>query len=195
MSGVWDGVTGHHTSFSDTKKVIDYFAGLGIDAGKLCIETPFYALAFKMKEMNPMQIVGAPCEMYRASSGIVTERDLKEFEMPARSGYRLEKDGARWQKIMDFDDSGKGWHLAHDEEAGAAYAYNDEENSNYYKWFLTYEDHWTLQKKLDYIHDAGVGGIIIWEVDQDTQDYAFMNQIANNLLSCIDYKNETKYIR
>lgn len=56
------------------------------------------------------------------------------------------------------------------------------EDSNYYKWFLTYEDHWTLQKKLDYIHDAGVGGIIIWEVDQDTQDYAFMNQIADNLI-------------
>lgn len=55
-------------------------------------------------------------------------------EMQARSGYRLEKDGARWQK------------------------------------------------KLDYIHDAGVGGIIIWEVDQDTQDYAFMNQIADNLI-------------
>lgn len=134
MSGVWDGVTGHQTSFSDTKKVVDYFAGLGIDAGKLCIGTPFYALAFKMKEMNPMQIVGVPCETYRASSGIVTERDLKEFEMQARSGYRLEKDGARWQK------------------------------------------------KLDYIHDAGVGGIIIWEVDQDTQDYAFMNQIADNLI-------------
>ena len=72
MSGVWDGVTGHHTSFSDTKKVVDYFAGLGIDVGKLCIGTPFYALAFKMKEMNPMQVVGVPCEMYRASSGIVT---------------------------------------------------------------------------------------------------------------------------
>ena len=56
------------------------------------------------------------------------------------------------------------------------------EDSNYYKWFLTYEDHWTLQKKLYYIHDAGVGGIIIWEVDQDTQDYAFMNQIADNLI-------------
>lgn len=41
-------------------------AGLGIDAGKLCIGTPFYALAFKMKEMNPVQVVGAPCETYRA---------------------------------------------------------------------------------------------------------------------------------
>lgn len=182
MSGVWDGVTGHHTSFSDTKKVVDYFAGLGIDAGKLCIGTPFYALAFKMKEMNPMQVVGAPCEMYRASSGIVTERDLKEFEAQASSGYRLEKDGARWQKDMDFDDGGKGWHLVYDKEAGAAYAYNDEVDSKYYKWFLSYEDHLTLQKKLDYINDTGVGGIIIWEVDQDTQDYAFMNQIADQLL-------------
>lgn len=154
----------------------------GIDAGKLCIGTPFYALVFKMKEMNPMQVVGAPCETYRASSGIVTERDLKEFEAQASSGYRLEKDGPRWQKDMDFDDGGKGWHLVYDKEAGAAYAYNDEVDSKYYKWFLSYENHLTLQKKLDYINDTGVGGIIIWEVDQDTQDYAFMNQIADHLL-------------
>ena len=120
--------------------------------------------------------------MYRASSGIVTERDLKEFEAQASSGYRLEKDGARWQKDRDFDDGGKGWHLVYDKKAGAAYAYNDEVDSKYYKWFLSYEDHLTLQKKLDYINDTGVGGIIIWEVDQDTQDYAFMNQIADQLL-------------
>ena len=69
-----------------------------------------------------------------------------------------------------------------DHDEGCPILETAKEDSNYYKWFLTYEDHWTLQKKLDYIHDAGVGGIIIWEVDQDTQDYAFMNQITDNLI-------------
>lgn len=182
MSGVWDGVTGHHTSFVDTKKVVDYFAELGIPAEKLCIGTPFYALSFPMKEMDPKQIVGAPCDTYRASSVPVTERDLKAFEEEARSGYTLKKDGACWKMDESFDEGGKGWHFAHDDEVGAVYAYNDDDASKYYKWFLTYEDHLTLQKKLDYINEANIGGIIIWEVDQDTEDYAFMNQMADNLI-------------
>ena len=135
-----------------------------------------------MKELDPEQTIGVPCEKRRASSVPVTERDLKAFEEVARSGYTLRKDGACWKMDKSFDQGGKGWHFAHDDEAGAVYAYNDDEASGQYKWWLSYEDHLTLQKKLDYINVANIGGIIIWEVDQDTEDYAFMNQMADNLI-------------
>lgn len=182
MSGVWDGVTGHQTSFRDTKKTVDYFALLGIPADKLCIGTPLYALSFVIKELNPEQIVGTPCENYRATTNVVTERECKRFEEEASSGYTCKKEGCRWIKDSDFDKGEVGWHFTRDDAEGAVYLYNDDEKSQYYKWFLTYEDHLSLQTKLDYIKESGVGGIIIWECDQDTEDYAFMTQMADNLI-------------
>src|SRR5699024_10779371 len=43
LAGVWDGVTGHASSFQGTKKTADYMTALGIPEEKLCIGSPLYA--------------------------------------------------------------------------------------------------------------------------------------------------------
>lgn len=183
MSGVWDGKTGHATGFRDTIKAVDYFASIGVPTSKLCIGSPLYAIAYLLKgTVAKENVVGAPCETRRATDTPVTERECKAYEAQAVSGYIVKKDGCRWVKAEKFDKGGSGWHLAHDDEAGATYMYNDDENSPYYKWYLTYEDRLSLQEKLDYVNHTDVAGVIIWECDQDTEDYAMLTQMAENLL-------------
>lgn len=182
LAGVWDGVTGHASSFQGTKKTADYMTALGIPEEKLCIGSPLYAISFLMNKMNPAQIVGAPSATHRATNQEVAETQCHAFASEAVSGYTLKKEGVRWVKASDFSREGCGWHLAHDDKEGATYLYHDDENSPYYKWFLTWEDALSLQEKLDYINNTNLAGVIIWECSQDTADYALITQMAENLL-------------
>ena len=72
--------------------------------------------------------------------------------------------------------------MGYDEDKGGAYLFNDDESSEYYKWFLSYESHDTLQAKLDYINENGLAGIIVWESSEDTIDHEFIRQMADNLI-------------
>lgn len=180
--GVWDGATGHASGFQGTKKAVDYLTALDIPESKLCIGSPLYAISFLMNEMNHDKIIGAPAATHRATDKEVAETECRLFESQAVSGYTLKKEDVRWVKDQDFDKKGCGWHFAHDDEEGAAYLYNDDENSPYYKWFLSYEDQLSLQAKLDYINHSDLKGIIIWECSQDTADFSLITQMAENLL-------------
>ena len=84
--------------------------------------------------------------------------------------------------VIVIDNGGKGWHMEYDTKKEAAYLYNDDETSPYYKWFLSYENHLSLQAKLDYINSSGISGIIVWESSQDTPDHAYISQMGDNLL-------------
>jgi GH18 family chitinase len=60
--------------------------------------------------------------------------------------------------------------------------WNDDENSPYYLWYISYENALTLQDKLDFIHERGIAGLIVWECANDTYDHIFITQMADNLL-------------
>lgn len=182
LCGVWDGITGHASSFHGTKMAVDYLKEHGVPEKKLCIGTPLYAISFLMKEMNPEQVIGVPAETHRATYDEVAQAECCEFEADTVSGYTLVKEGVQWKKDEEFDEGKRGWHQVHDDVEGGTYMYNDDENSPYYKWFLTYEDQLSLQAKLDYINSTDLAGIIIWECSQDTEEYDLMTQMAENLL-------------
>jgi GH18 family chitinase len=148
-----------------TKAAADYMVSLGIPKEKLCIGSPLYAMPFVTKEPVSTQAVGIPCESYRASSQPVTNIDCVQFQSEVQS-----------------DSAKPGWHQGYDEAEGAAYLYNNDATSPYYKWFLSYEDVSSLQKKLDYINQSDLAGVIVWECSQDTDDYVLISQMAQNLL-------------
>lgn len=165
LAGVWDGVTGHASSFKGTKAAADYMISLGIPEEKLCIGSPLYAMAFVTKEPVFTQAMGIPCESYRACSQPITSTDCIHFQSEAQP-----------------DSEKPGWHQGYDKAEGAAYLYNNDASSPYYKWFLSYEDTTSLQQKLDYINRSDLAGVIIWECSQDTDDYVLISQMAQNLL-------------
>ena len=81
-----------------------------------------------------------------------------------------------------FDKGGTGWHYDYESKNGAAFMYNDDEGSPYYLWFISYENPLSLQEKLDYIKEKGIGGIIVWECSHDTPDYRMLNLMGTYLL-------------
>jgi len=109
--------------------------------------------------------------------------EIEQFEKEAVSGYtvKYEKDG-RAVKDKDFDKGGVGWHFYFDEKAGASYMVNDDPESPYYKYYLSYESPLSLQAKLDFAHKYKMAGIIVWEVSADDEKYPMIRQMDDNLI-------------
>lgn len=182
LAGIWDGVTGEASSRNGAKAAVVYFKDLDISLNKLCIGSPLYATTYLLKDVHSEQVLGAPCESYKPNSTDLDETIMQSFVAEAVSGYTLELEDGKYVMGDTFDNGGTGWHLAYNEKRGSAYMYNDDESSPYYKWFLSYENEYSLQEKLDYINSANLAGIIVWETSQDTHDHKFISQMADNLL-------------
>ena len=184
LAGVWDGRTGHSSSALHAKAGAMYFKTLGVPLEKLCVGTPLYAMVMRMTELPAASsaTVGASVEPQKPTLDSVTEEDLKALIAEAASGYAISRDGVRYVMGESFDSGKTGWHCLYDERSGAPWMYNDDPQSPYYLWFLSYENQLSLQEKLDYINEKSLGGIIIWESSEDTSDHAFLAQMRGNLL-------------
>ena len=181
LAAPWDGVTGHASSVQSTKAAAAYFEALGISPEKLCIGSPLYGSSFRMKE-SVADVLGAASEGERPAREELNQARLREFEAQAVSGYDLRQEEGRWRMGERFNRGGCGWHCAYDARSGGAYLYNDDGASPYYRWFVSYENPLSLQEKLDYVREARLGGIIVWEVSQDMADYQMISQMGSRLI-------------
>ncbi len=184
LAGVWDATTGHASSAWSAKSAASYFKGLGIELDKVCIGSPMYATALVMKEIPASgNVLGAAIEDYKPNETEIDETQMRAFEEEALSGFTVKQDGKTWVMGDSFEEEGTGWHFAYDEKKNACYMYNDCEDSPYYKWYISYENHLSLQAKLDYINEKDLAGIIVWECSEDTYDHEFISQMADNLIT------------
>ena len=184
MAGAWDGITGHCTSLTAVKGIYNYFATREIPLEKVNMGTIMSATCFYIKDdLNLSHLVGVPIDTSKTfPGGLVTMDQLKKFESQAVSGYKVEYDKeGRAIKGEEFDKGGVGWHFYFDEKAGASYMVNDDPESEYYKWYLSYESPLSLQAKLDFAHKYKMAGIIVWEVSQDDAGYPMIHQMDENL--------------
>lgn len=182
LAGVWDNRTGHASSVTDAVGAFTYLKNKGVDPNKINIGTPFYSTVFIMNgAMSGGRVVGAPIMNTSISGDRFTQKELRNFEEEAVSGYTTKiVDG---KVVMDepFNKGGTGWHFAYDETKGASYMYNDDKNSAYYMYYFSYESPISLQAKVDAIDKNGIAGIIIWESSQDTVDNSMTRQLADTL--------------
>jgi len=148
--------TGHHSALygelsADT--AVKYLMRAGVPAGKICIGTPLYGHAFRISAPSA-QAVGAAAQ---GVSGTVPWRRLQALE------------------------TASGWHAGYDENAQAAYLWNDDPASGDQGMFYTYESRLSLEAKLKYIKIHGLGGIIVWESGGDDESYSMINAIRRAL--------------
>lgn len=186
MAGVWDKVTGHASRLQHCKDAVNVMMrGYKVPLYKMCIGTPLYGTDLKMvmvpKSGNPS---GASVES-KAPGGtelVIDQTLMRQWESEAVSGYTIDWVDGKPVLGETFDNGGTGWHMGYDKSLRGAYLWNDDENSEYYKWYISYETALTLQDKLDYINDSGIAGLIVWECANDTYDHIFITQMADNLL-------------
>ena len=125
--------------------------------------------------------VGAAVEQERPTRTLLTQARLRELEAEAVSGYTLRQENGRFFIASRFDRGGCGWHMECSERDGAAWMYNDDPDSPYARWFLSYENPLSLQKKLDWILEKKLAGLIVWEADEDTEQFEFLAQMDARL--------------
>ncbi|MBQ7183321.1 MAG: glycoside hydrolase family 18 protein [Clostridia bacterium] len=152
LAGPWDKVTGHQSALygrvsADT--AVKYLLKQGVPPGKIAIGSPLYSHGWKM-EKAAEDPVGVP------ASG-------------------LPGGDKRYHELMPLERAAvpagtPGWHRGHDEKAGAAYLWNDDPASPDYLTFYTYESFFSLDMKLRYIRDNGLGGLIVWQAHGDAMD-------------------------
>lgn len=182
LAGTYDGITGHASSAALGKGGAMYMKMEGIPLRKLCIGSPLYGTPFQMQAVTTMPL-GSKCESWKPiATELLRQDQLIQWEMEAVSGYGLKQEDGHYSKGESFDNGTPGWHQCYDDRSGAPYLYNDDETSPCWKWFISYENPISLQEKLDYIQEKGIGGIIVWEASQDTADYRMISQMADALL-------------
>jgi len=161
--------TAHHSPLygpDSADTAVQYMLTLGIPADKLFIGTPLYNHGWKGIDLDRAHLIGSAANG-KNHGGTMLWRTLQQFEAQSKPA------------------SIPGWHKGYDEDAAAAYLWNDDPHSPYYRNFLSYESARSLQKKLNYILEKGLGGIIVWQSggDDHASDYPMITQMYRGLHS------------
>ena len=150
MAGPWEETTGHHTALlgeNSAEAAVNYLLEQGVPAEKIAIGSPLYSHGWKVKELT-QETVGVPGEPVDDR----TWHDLLPLEQAA------------------VPEGTPGWHTGYDDRKKAAWLWNDDPGSTDYLTFFTYESAASLEAKLAYINEQGLGGLIVWEVHGDSID-------------------------
>lgn len=188
MAGTWDSATGHASGLNWVKGAMVYFMKKDIPTAKLNIGAPLYGTGLLMMgQLNHDRIVGTPIDKtYVINKDDLVIDTVRAYEAEAVSGYNIDivdgkpALGEKWDNSEDG--TVFGWHYGYDTQAQAAYLYNDDENSEFYKYYISYENPVSLQAKLDLIEQYNLAGIIVWECSQDTEDHQMIKQMGDFLL-------------
>ena len=148
MAGPWEETTGHHTALlgeNSAEAAVNYLLDQGVPAGKIAIGSPLYCHGWKMNELT-QETVGVTAEPI---------------------------DDQTWHDLLPLEQASvpegtPGWHMGYDDQKKAGWLWNDDPNSPDYLAFYTYDSAVSLQAKLDYINEHGLGGLIVWEVHGDS---------------------------
>ena len=142
------------------KKAVQCMLAQGVAPGTICIGSPFYCTAMRLREKpeSVQAALGAPVEPERPTWDTLVQEDLLELLQTP------------------------GWHSAYDARAGGAYLIYDGPDNPFDRWFLSVETARSLGQKLDLIRNAELAGIIVWEASLDTKNHSFAAQLRDTLL-------------
>ncbi len=150
LAGSWNAYTGHQSPLygaASANVAVEYLLSQGVQTDKIAIGSPLYSHGWKMYRENSDAVGAAAKPLY---DGDLVWKELSEIERLA------------------VEIGTPGWHIGYDEEAEAAYLWNDDANSPNYLFFYTYDSARSLAAKLDYINRRGLGGLIVWQVHGDS---------------------------
>ena len=163
MAGDWDGTPGHASSVSGTKNAMAYFMIKGVDKTKLNIGIPYYGTGFRLSEATKNPYGAQIVVPNGISKDFLTVSQVKAFE----------------QEAVPVEET--GWHKGYNEKAGGACLWNDDENSEYYCWYISYECLDAIDGKFDLIDHYSLAGVLVWEITEDTPDHEFTKYLADML--------------
>ncbi|MFR4994056.1 MAG: glycosyl hydrolase family 18 protein [Oscillospiraceae bacterium] len=156
------GVSGHASSAEQAKKAVQCMLAQGVAPGTICIGSPFYCTAMRLRESR---------SPYRPRLW--------------RTGRAGTADGcghacAERARVGVFAGRPAGT-APGDARAGGAYLVYDGPDNPFDRWFLSVETARSLGQKLDLIRNAELAGIIVWEASLDTKNHSFAAQLRDDI--------------
>ncbi|GAP85921.1 putative glycosyl hydrolases family 18 protein [Rosellinia necatrix] len=174
LHGVWDSTNpiGNqvlaHTNLTEIKLALDLFWRNGVEAEKLNLGLGFYGRSFQLSDPTCHE---PGCQ----------------FKGGASPGPCSQNSGTlTYREIMDVIKNNK------------LKPYYDKENAvKYITWnqdqWVSYDDAETFKQKIDFANEQGLGGLLIWAIDQDTDDLqALRGVVGDNNLKLFQKEAQTK---
>ncbi len=163
MAGDWDKQPGHASSVSGSKSAMAYFINAGVDKTKLNLGIPYYGTGFKLAESTKNPNGAKIIVPNGISKDFLTIPQIKIFESEA----------------VDIDNI--GWHKGYNDKVGGAYLWNDDPESEYYNWYISYECLDAICGKYALIEKYKLAGVLVWEITEDTLDHEYTKYLADTL--------------
>lgn len=164
--GGWSEMTNHHAALylpsddpdhpqASVDTAVQVYLGAGVPAAKLVIGIPFYAHTWGgvPPTNNGLYQPFSSLPEGQWSVGILDQKELQRRYLPTALRY---------------------W----DDEAQVPWLYDP-----IMQVMISYEDEQSIAAKAAYVHDNGLGGMMIWELAYDTADHALLNAIYTSLHS------------
>lgn len=165
LHGVWDrddpigSIVQGHTNLTEIKQSVDLLWRNDVPPGKVVLGLGFYGRSFQLSDTS--------CSTPGCG-----------FKTAAAAGACTANPGTlAYFEIMDVISSQKP-NVIHDNDAGVNYfVYGDSKD----QW-VSYDDAKTFQQKVDFANSVGLGGVMIWSVDQDDNDFSALSGLVGKSL-------------
>lgn len=148
--GGWESTTGHQAPMFDTvggnydiTTAVDLYLAAGVDPSAIVLGNPAYTRAWSGVQD------GGDGGWNAASTGLAPgtfERGVYDYK----------------DLVQKINDPASGWKLYWDDEAQAAYAFNETEGV-----FSTFETPASLALKSEWAQSKGLGGVMLWDLSGD----------------------------
>ncbi|KAI1171966.1 chitotriosidase-1 [Nemania sp. FL0916] len=165
LHGVWDehnpigSIVQAHTNLTEIKLAADLLWRNDVPPGQVVLGVGFYGRSFQLKDPK-------------------CSKPGCQFSGPADGGVCTKSAGTlAYFEIMDIISDQKP-KVVYDEDAAANYiVYGDKGD----QW-VSYDDAKTLKQKVDWANEVGLGGVMIWSVDQDDDQFSALEGLTGEPL-------------
>lgn len=186
--GIWSETTGHHAPLKanpddpyadsdvwNAQSALEYWAEQGWDPGQLNMAVPFYGRSWT--DVQPPEGdfgTGSDDGLFQKYKGdgrdASGEGSYPSWDPSMGTSYAgvwewfdLGSDGRSGSNPVDLD--GPGWETYFDEDAVAAWSWNDEK-----RLMISHETEQSMEAKMDWLRDSPYGGTMLWAISGDTYE-------------------------
>ncbi|GAB1211735.1 hypothetical protein ATERTT37_000859 [Aspergillus terreus] len=173
LHGVWDkenpigDIVQAHTNLTEIKQSMDLLWRNNVSPEKVVMGLGFYGRSFTLKKST--------C----TSPGCT-------FAGAAEAGACTDNAGTlAYFEIQDII-SGKDPKVTHDEDAAVKYfTFSNDQ-------WVSFDDDETFKQKVDWANDVGLGGLMIWSIDQDDKQFSALTACSRHRRGEMDLAQWTK---
>lgn len=199
FAGSWSPVTTHQSSLYPTKGdgkgyslsgAVENWRNANFPSRKIVVGIPAYGRSWISGSSTNYGFLQKPSDTHpKGDEEDFVDSDTKRYSSTWK--YKnLRKDILKY----DFKESTGNWIRVWDKKASAPFLFNKST-----KQFITYDDPNSVSIKADYVIDHGLGGMMMWEIEEDTNNCELITTMYEKFISLtcnkVDFtKNNAKYM-